>query len=213
MEDVQQYGVDLKNNEIYLFGEDSYIIGATADGTYEPGVEYVMANKFIKNINLCRLKNSTKPLLIHMKTSGGDWNEGMAIYDAIKSHPSHVTIINYTHARSMSSLIFSAADKRVMMPHSYFMFHLGTYGIQAEYQTAVSNVEFDKKNEEIMIETYAEVMNDSGKFKGKGLDFIKKWIRKEMAYKGDVFFDAQEAVQYGLADEIFDNWTKIKKIN
>ena len=32
--------------------------------------------------------------------------------------------------------------------------------------------------------------------------FIQKWIRKQMAYKGDVFFNAKQSVEYGLADKI-----------
>jgi ATP-dependent protease ClpP protease subunit len=210
MDDIQLYGLDLKNNEIYLTELDrGYQIN---DHNVGNGVDYFMVNQFIKNINICRVKNPLKPLVIHMKTSGGDWNEGMAIYDAIKSHPTHVTILNYTHARSMSSLIFSAADNRIMMPHSYFMFHLGTYAIEGEYQTAISNVEFDKMNEDVMIRIYAELMNEKGKYAGKGVDGIMKWIRKQMAYKGDVFFNAKQAVELGLADGIFTSWDKLKEI-
>ena len=200
--EIHDYGVDLKNNHIFLFGESNYVFGVGSDYTYEPGVEYTMSNRFIKNMYLCMTKNPNKPITIHMKTAGGDWSEGMAIYDTIKNCPNHVTIINYTHARSMSSLIFSAADERIMMPHSYFMFHLGTYGIDAEYQTALSNMKFDEKNEDVMISIYAELMNKKGRLVNKGIEFIKKWIRKQMAYKGDVFFTAQEAVDYGLADKI-----------
>lgn len=208
MEDIQLYGIDLKSNEIYLTELDrGYQIN---DHNVGNGVDYFMANQFIKNMNISRTKNPTRPLIIHMKTAGGDWNEGMAIYDIIKSHPTHVTIINYTHARSMSSLIFSAADTRIMMPHSYFMFHLGTYAIEAEYQTAISNFKFDEKNEDVMISIYAEIMNEKGKFAGKGVDFIKKWIRKQMAYKGDVFFDAKQAVEFGLADKIFTDWKNLQ---
>lgn len=195
--DIHDYDLDLKNNEIYLFGVDR---GYEYDG--DNSVEHIMSSRFIKNINLCKSKNPNKPLTIHLKTHGGDWNEGMAIYDAIKSYPTYVTIINYTHARSMSSLIFSAGDERIMMPHSYFMFHLGTYSIDSEFHTAVSNMKFDLKNEEVMINIYAELMNEKGKFKGKGIDYIYKWIRKQMAYKGDVFFNAEQAIEYGLADKI-----------
>lgn len=200
MEDVHHYDIDLKNNEIYLLPIDRGYDAGT-DNT----VDHVMSSRFIKNIHLCKKRNPNKPLTIHLKTHGGDWNEGMAIYDCIKAYPTHVTIINYTGARSMSSLIFSAGDTRIMMPHSYFMFHLGTYAIDAEYQTAQSNMKFDEDNERIMINVYAELMNQKGKFKGKGVDFITKWIRKQMAYKGDVFFNAEQAVEYGLADEIFKN--------
>lgn len=198
MEDIHHYDLDLKNNEIYIFGVDR---GYESDT--DNSVDHMMSSRFIRNINICKSKNPNKPLIIHLKTHGGDWSEGMAIYDVIKSYPTHVTIINYTHARSMSSLIFSAGDTRIMMPHSYFMFHLGTYALDAEFHTAMSNMKFDSKSEDIMINIYAELMNEKGKFAGQGIPFISKWIRKQMAYKGDVFFNAKQAVEYGLADEIY----------
>ena len=209
---IHDFGVDLKRNHIYLFGEEHYTVGATSENTGEPGVEYTMSNRFIKNMNILMNNNPGMPILIHMKTCGGDWTEGMAIYDTIKSCPSKVIILNYTHARSMSSLIFSAADRRIMMPHSYFMFHLGTYAIHGEAQTVYSNIDFDRKNSDEMQRIYAEVMNEKGKFQGKGVPWIKNWVKKQMGEKGDVFFNAQEAVEYGLADEIFDyNWKGLQK--
>ena len=42
----------------------------------------------------------------------------MAIFDAIKICRSHVTILVYGQAESMSSIILQAADKRIMMPNS-----------------------------------------------------------------------------------------------
>lgn len=206
---VHTHDLDLKNNHIYLMGVDrGYDV---AEGTTdEPGVDFMMANRFIKNMHLCMKINPSRPIVIHMKTNGGDWNEGMAIYDTIKSCPNFVTILNYTHARSMSSIIFSAADRRIMMPHSYFMFHLGTYAIGGEAQTVYSNIDFDKKNSEIMRRIYAELMVKKGKFEGQNLLKVEKWVKDQMAHKGDVFFNAKEAVDYGLADEVFDyDWKNL----
>jgi ATP-dependent protease ClpP protease subunit len=183
----------------------------TADGS-EPGIDYVIAKRFIKNLNLCMRVSPDKPIVIHMKTCGGDWNEGMAIYDAIRSCPSPVIILNYTHARSMSSIILQAADKRVMMPHSYFMIHDGTYGIEGTYKGVMSNLEFDKRSEKVMLDIYAEKMAEKGKFQGQDVTKIKKWLRSEMDKKEDVFFTAEEAVAFGFADEIFNyNWSDLTK--
>jgi len=122
IESLHDYSLDPKNREIYLVGEQEAKI---PDDDQEPGVEFLMANRFIKNLRFLSLANEN-PILVHSKTCGGYWEEGMAIYDAIKACPCYVTILNYTHARSMSSIIFQAADNRVMMPNSYFLFHLGS---------------------------------------------------------------------------------------
>ena len=113
IDQIHDYGLDVKTNHIYLTGEPDYVIGVGVEDTNEPGVEFRMASKFIKNLNILQRFNED-PILIHMKTCGGDWGAGMAIYDSIKACPNRITILSYTHARSMSSLIFQAADKRVM---------------------------------------------------------------------------------------------------
>ena len=205
---LHNYDVDLKSNHIYLMGVDrGYDLG---DGINEPGVEFLMANRFIKNINICMRVNPDKPIVVHMKSCGGLWEEGMAIYDAIKSCPSRVIILNYTHARSMSSLILQAAEKRVMMPHSYFMFHDGSYGIEGTVKAVKSAVDFSKRTENIMLDIYATEMQQKGSFAGKAKEKITSFLKKEMDKKEDVYLTAKQAVSYGLADEVFDyDWKKL----
>ncbi len=206
LDHLHKYDVDIKSNHIYLFGVEDYI----RDDGYEPGVEYIMANRFIRNFNQCVRTNQNIPLLIHMKTNGGYWEEGMAIYDTIRSCPWPVTILNYTHARSMSSIIFQAANKRIMMPHSHFMFHDGTFGVEGTVKQVNSAVDFGRLTEGVMLDIYSRSMNRSGEFKGKGEVYIKKWLRTQMDKKEDVYLTAEDAVRYGLADDIFDyNWKNL----
>lgn len=205
--------IDIKSNVIYLMGAETYTYGAGSDATAEPGVEYVMTNQFIKNIHQCMRINTNKSLIIHMKTCGGDYWEGMAIYDAIKSYPWFVTIVNHTHARSMSSLIFQAGNKRVMMPNSYFMFHDGSTGIEGTVKTVRSYIKFEKRvADRTMLDIYAKAMKQHGKLSNKTLEYIRKWLRHRMDKEEDVYLTAKEAVEYGLADEIFDsNWSKLSE--
>ncbi len=46
---VHEYGLDLRSNHIYLVSNSHYIFGVGGADTEEPGVEYTMANQFIKN--------------------------------------------------------------------------------------------------------------------------------------------------------------------
>ena len=50
---VLENDIDLISNHIYLFGIEAYMYGGGADASAEPGVEYVMANRFIRNLNMC----------------------------------------------------------------------------------------------------------------------------------------------------------------
>lgn len=204
---IHEFDLDLDSNHIYLMGVDR---GYDVTGFDEPGVDFMLSKRFIKNLNLCMRVNPNKPIIIHMKTCGGLWEEGMAIYDAIKACPSPVTILNYTHARSMSSLILQAADKRVMMPHSHFMFHDGTYIVEGTVKMVRSAIEFDKLNEKTMLDIYANQMVEKGEFKGYNLITVKKWLRDQMDKKEDVFLTAEETIEKGLADEIFNyDWSSL----
>lgn len=194
--------IDPEHHQIYLFGRED---AKEEMENGEPGVEFRMANRFIKNIQYLTGRDSKKPVLIHMKTCGGYVEEGMAIYDAIMSVPNPVTIINYTHARSMSSIILQAANKRIMMPNSYFMFHEGDTSISGTFKQVNSIVDFGKKFSDVMTTIYAERMKHSptGKMRSWTVSRIKDWLVHEMDRKEDVHLTALETVEAGLADEIF----------
>lgn len=207
---LHEYDLDLQSNHIYLFGSEVYAAGNGGSHDDEPGIEYIIANRFIRNLNLCMRVNPNVPILIHMKTNGGHWGEGMAIYDAIKSCPFPVTILSYTHARSMSSLIFQAANKRVMMPHSTFMFHDGTLGIEGTVKQVSTAVNFGKVQDAQMNKIYIDSMKRKGRFMNRSRKWIQAWLREQMDKKEDVYLTAEQAVEFGFADQIFDyNWQKL----
>lgn len=207
---IHDYDVDLQSNHIYLMGVDNYSFGS--DNTNEPGVEHIMASRFIRNMNLCTRVNPDTPIVIHLKSSGGSWEEGMAIYDTIKSCPHPVTILSYTHARSMSSIILQAANKRVLMPSSYFMFHDGTIEIAGTVKQVESSIEFGKGATTQMMKIYSTSMKEQGKLSNRSQDNIEKWLRRQMNAKEDVFLTSKDAVEYGLADEVFNyDWPSLTK--
>lgn len=210
---VQEWNLDIRQFALYLTGEAiQYDADDDWDKREEPGVEYQMSARLIKNLHILADIDPKRPILIHMKTNGGDWNEGMAIYDAIKYSPNPVVILNYTHARSMSSIIFQAADRRIMMPHSNFMFHEGNIGISGTWKNVVSNIEFAKKDNPIMLEIYTNKMKERGKYSKTTKSDIKKMLQELMNQKEDVYLTAQQAVDWGLADAVFDgDWQKLRQ--
>jgi ATP-dependent protease ClpP protease subunit len=209
---IHNYNVDLRANHIYLVGEDA----ARQDDGSEPGVEYSMATRFIKNLNIC-MRKSGAPILVHMKSCGGDYSEGMAIYDALKACPNSVTILSYTHARSMSSIIFCAADKRVMMPHSTFMIHQGTTGFEGTYKQFQTEAEQDKLAFEDMMEIYVSTLKKKGSMHKQSRQKIRAFLEEKMRLKEEVYFTAKQAVELGFADEVFGadgtyDWSRLTKV-
>jgi len=211
LDNLHNHKIDEENFELWLEPEDYSAVYEDE----EPGVEYLMANKFIKNIRNMgiKAKEAKKPILIHMKTCGGDWHEGMAIYHAIKACPVPTIILSYTHARSMSSIILQAADKRVLMSDSIFMIHWGTDAIAGESKTVDSIWTFYKdtyNTNDRMISVYADRMCKANSDLKKPA--LKRKLIKAIEAKGDKFYTEEQAVEENFADEVFDyNWEKLKK--
>jgi len=198
---VNDYGLDVEHREIFLFPREEYSYGAEEEMT-EPGVEFTMANQFIKNLRL--LSNMTDdPILIHLKSCGGDWVEGLAMYQAIKACRNHITILNYASARSMSSIIFTAGDYRAMMPYSTFMVHTGTDALVGTGTQVRTEYEEFLKADKIMFDIYVEKLRKAEKFEGWTNKRIETWLRKLMKEREEVYFTAEEALELNFADTIF----------
>ena len=197
IESIHGQSIDLKQREIYLHGYH----GPFDD---DPGVEYRMATTLIKNIRyLDSLKN--EPILIHMHSIGGNWGDGMAIYDAIKLSRSHITIVVYGQAESMSSIILQAADNRIMMPNSYFMSHYGSSSSAGNFLDTQNWAKFESIILDTMLDIYVESCMKGKFFKEKYTDPTESKVRtfiKKKLKAGDWYLNSNEAVYYGFADGV-----------
>ena len=204
--DLHNYGANLDTREIFLHNH------YTSDDDENPGVEYRMSNSFLKNMRALDLK-SDKPIIIHMHSVGGEWSDGMAIYDAISMSRSYVTIIAYGQAESMSSIIFQAADLRLITPNTYFMSHYGSSAAIGEYLTVQNLAKYEKHICDVMIDIYAKSCIQGSYFQEKygkspDLDKVKTYLTRKLK-SGDWYINSQEAVHYGFADRVLDDWQKI----
>ena len=203
LHDLHNYGANLSTREIFLHNSFS------SDDNQNPGVEYKMANTFIKNIRILEGR-SQDPIKIHMQSVGGEWADGMAIYDSIAMCKSYVTIIVYGQAESMSSIILQAADHRLMTPNSYFMSHYGSSDINTDYLSAMNYAEYERRTCDIMMNIYAKRCVDGKffleKFGKKPSDKqVKQFLIRKLK-SGDWYLNAEEAVYYGFADGVISSW-------
>lgn len=209
---VHEYDIDVEKRDIFLFGREEYV--STEEERDEPGIEWTIANRFIKNLRILEAMGGST-ILVHMKSNGGDFAEGMAIYDAIKACTCEVVILNYTHARSMTSIIFQAASWRAMMPHSFFMYHYGDDTFEGTTRQFRTYAEWSKRMDEQMLDIYVDRMKEAEHWTGKSDQQIRNQLIREMQKKEDVFLTAEQAVEQGLADEVFGaggkyDWAKLR---
>ena len=195
--DIHSYNLDTKQREIFLHGHHGHF-------EEDPGVEYRMATTFIKNLRFLD-SVSNLPILVHMHSIGGEWGDGMAIYDAIQLCKSDVTILTYGQAESMSSVVLQAADVRIMMPHTYLMLHYGSIDCGGDYVNAQKLATFEKSRADTMLDIYAERCVE-GKFfneryKALTYDKAKAFLRRKLQ-RGDWYLSSHEAVYHGFADGV-----------
>lgn len=190
---------------------------STHAGDDEPGVEYRMANMFLKNLSVLE-KDANGPILIHMHCVGGEWNDGMAIFDAIRLSPCHTTIIAYAQASSMSGIILQAPKVRLMMPSCEFMAHTGHLDVSSETRTAMTQAQRNVACHERMLDIFAERCMLAPKHKGLSFEAMRKRIDQWIKDTGEINILAQEAVEYGFADgviggkeypTVLETWAKL----
>lgn len=141
-----------------------------------------------------------------MHTIGGNWSDGMAIFNAIRLSKSPITILGYAQASSMSGIVFQAADKRVLMPDCELMIHHGSIGVEDTSLAVKSAVEQNEKSCKRMLQIFAERAVNGKYFKDRKYYSLKRamtFIDQKIRQVGDWYLMPDEAVYYGFADGIF----------
>ncbi len=210
--DIHGHNLNHQSREVYLHGYlDVY-------EEQEPGVDYRMATAFIKNLHILESQNHQN-ILIHMHTIGGNWADGMAMYNSIRLSKSPVTILSYAQASSMSGIILQAADKRVLMPDCEVMIHHGSIDISDNTMAAKSAIDQNEKYCKRMLQIFAQRAMAGKYFKERnyGLKKTMGFIDSKIKQSSDWYLDSNEAVYYGFADGIlgekgFESLAKIRSI-
>lgn len=142
----------------------------------------------------------TADITIVLNSPGGYCNEGFAIYDIMKIIASKVNIVGTGHICSMASLILCGGTKgkRFVTPHTRIMLHqpsMGTDGPLADIEIATKELSI---NRDLL---YAAIVRNSN------MTAEELMIRTHR----DCWLSAQEAVDYGLADKILEDYKAPKK--
>lgn len=194
---LHNYGIDIDNREIFLH---SYF----TEGDDESGIDYRSAVNFEKNLR-CLDSISNDPIIVHMHSPGGDWSDGLGIYDSVLKCSSPVGFLAYAKAESASGIIFQAADLRILMPNAYVLIHYGSLTLDGEHKAAMSNIQWNEKEAKKMLDIFADKSANSPMAKEKEWkkSAVKKHISAQLSNKSDWILTAEEAVYYGFADGIF----------
>jgi ATP-dependent Clp protease protease subunit len=144
-----------------------------------------------------------KDILFYINSPGGSVTAGLAIYDTMQFIKCDVSTIVLGQACSMGSFLAQAgaAGKRIVLPESRTMIHRvssGTPGTRGSVHVQDLQFEDAKRSfeESVRINKRLTELYARHNTAGKTYDELYE------AMKFDTFLSAQEAVDYGLADEV-----------
>ena len=132
-----------------------------------------------------------KDITMHIDSPGGSVKSGLSMVDVMDYIKSDIRTVNTGMAASMGSVLLGAGTKgkRSSLKHSTTMLHQSSGGFSGNIQDA----EIDMKEWKKVNDTLFELL---GEYCGKKPERVAKDATR------DFWLNAQEAVKYGIIDEI-----------
>ena len=134
--------------------------------------------------------DAEKEITMYINSPGGSVSDGLALYDVMAGISCPIRTVCVGMAASMGALLFAAGNKRDMLPHAAVMIHDPlTTGISG---SALSVEQASRRLMETR-EVTASILADHT---GHTIEEVYEKTRQ------DSYFNAQEAVDWNLADRI-----------
>ena len=138
------------------------------------------------------LQEITSPSInLHISSLGGDAFDGIAIYNALRTHPARIVSRVDSMAASIASVIAQAGDHRVMLTGSQMMIHNAHGLAMGEAQDHRDYAEMLDKQSDLIASIYAERAGGTG----AKARFVKLMGESTL-------MNAEETVTERLADEV-----------
>ena len=153
----------------------------------------VSASLIVSQLLFLEAEDPEKDISLYINSPGGSVTAGMAIYDTMNFIKCDVSTICMGMAASMGSFLLAggAKGKRMALPNAEIMIHQpmgGAQGQATEIQIAAEHILQTKKR-------LNRILSENT---GKPLEVIERDTDR------DNWLTAEEAVEYGLIDAVFD---------
>lgn len=134
-----------------------------------------------------------KDISLYINSPGGSVTAGMAIYDTMNYIKCDVSTICIGMAASMGAFPLSsgAKGKRYALPNAEIMIHQPSAGTQGQ----ITDMAIHLKRLEIIKKRMNKILSENT---GKPIEVVTADCER------DNFMSAEEAVEYGLIDKVFD---------
>ena len=156
-------------------------------------VNDVTASLVVAQLLYLEAQDADKEISLYINSPGGSISSGMAIYDTMNYIKCDVSTICIGMAASMGAFLLAAGakGKRIALPNSEIMIHQPLGGMQGQATDIKIHADHILRIKDKMNRILAENT-------GKPLKTIEKDTER------DNFMTAQEALEYGLIDKIYE---------
>lgn len=153
------------------------------------------SKEITEKILYLELKDPGKDIFFYINSPGGSITAGMAIYDTMRLVSSPITVIVTGLAASMGSILLCGAEKgrRLLYPHARVLIHQPL--IMGRIVAPAVDIHIQAQEMEKLREELNGILASSS---GQKLSKICQDTDR------DFYLNAQEAIDYGLADKIVD---------
>ena len=168
----------LLNDRIIFLGED---------------VNPTTASLVVAQLLYLEAQDPDKDIQLYINSPGGSVTDGMAIYDTMQYVKCDVSTICIGMAASMGAFLLSAGTKgkRYALPNAEIMIHQPSAGTQGQ----ITDMAIHLKRLEIVKERMNRILSENT---GKDIQTVTADCER------DNFMTAQEAMEYGLIDQVIE---------
>jgi ATP-dependent Clp protease protease subunit len=159
-----------------------------------PLLDEYTANLLIAQILFLMSDKKNQDINIYINSPGGSVTAGLAIYDTMQFVPCDIATYCIGQAASMGAVLLAAGTKgkRHALPHSRIMIHQpwgGAAGTAADIEIQAREL---NRNKQVIVEALA-------KHTGRTEEEVERDSDR------DFFMTAEEALAYGIVDEVIDS--------
>jgi ATP-dependent Clp protease, protease subunit len=151
------------------------------------------ANVVVAQLLFLESENPDKDIFFYINSPGGSVSAGMSIFDTMQFIKPQVSTLCMGMAASMGAFLLAAGakGKRLALPNSRIMIHQPSGGAQGQ----ASDIEIQAREILKLRESLNKILSERT---GQPLEKIR------MDSERDYFMSANEAMDYGLIDQVID---------
>ncbi|MFB6355107.1 MAG: ATP-dependent Clp protease proteolytic subunit [bacterium] len=163
-------------------------------------IESQGANAVVAQLLFLEADNPDRDIYVYVNSPGGQVTSGLAIYDTMQYVKPTINTICIGQAASMGAVIMAAGEEgsRYALPNSRFLVHQPLGGAEGQ----ASDVEIRTQE---LLRIKQRIINILAEHTNRDEEQIREDVDR------DYFMTSDEAVDYGLVDQVMESRTSLEE--